>query len=391
MSTWTTIRHTLTRPIGAVILLGCAALVWGLTLRSQFSPARRHLETGIEFARQHKGPEAEREWQEAARLTPDDPRPYDYLSEYYIDTHNWPAALDALHQLERRKPDAPHLKARLALCSQQIGDELSAYKYAEASLQAEPNDPATILIFCDLLQHTGEKQRRLDLLRRLAKLQPDNLASQLLLAETLTDKRQFDEARPLVEQILKRDPENAEAYSLRGMILLNTDSSPQGLHQAEADLLRVVAQPRYAAFAHYNLGKITLRLGQAQKAVTHLAAAAQAMPTRREVWFELADACSQAGQPKQSEAARQKAESLLQDENRISVLEKRCAANPGDFEAHLELAQRFLQRADYRKASLHLDQARALRPDDARTQLALQQLASAMNASNAAPTSSGGQ
>jgi predicted Zn-dependent protease len=281
-----------------------------VTLRGSLAPAQRHLEAGIDAARQHQVDRAESEWSEAARLRPEDTRVWSYLGELYIDTQRWPQALEALHRLERLDSRTPHLQAQLALCSLNTGDERSAYRYAEASLRAEPDDPDTILLFCELLAKTHENQRRLDLLRRLAKLQPGNLNVQTLLAATLTDKRQWDEARPLVEQILQRDPGNLEAYSLRGMIRLNTDATPNGLKQAESDFLRTVTTPRYRAFADYNLGKIYDRLGRPQQAIAPLEAAAQAMPTRREVWFELAQAYARSGQSQKAEIARQRSESV---------------------------------------------------------------------------------
>jgi predicted Zn-dependent protease len=292
------------------MLCALAAALWVLMLRSQLSPARRHLDAGIEYVRQHRPADAEREWREAARLAPDDPQAWSYLAELYTDTLNWPAALECLHHLEGLRRETPHLAARLAQCNLHIGDEQAAYRYADASLRREPDDPATLLLFCGLLAKTHENQRRLDLLRHLARLQPDSLPVQLLLAATLTDKRQFDEAGPLTERILQRDPGNLEASSLRGMITLNTDPSPQGLKRAEADFLRAATSPRYAAFAQFNLGKIYKRRGQPGTAIPHLEAAAQALPLKREVWFELADACAQAGRTQEAERARRRSEEL---------------------------------------------------------------------------------
>jgi tetratricopeptide (TPR) repeat protein len=298
------------RTAGVLGLLALAAALWGQMLSRQLSPGRQHLEAGIDAARQRQPAVAEREWREAARLEPEDPQAWSYLAELYTATLNWPAALECLHHLEGLKPEVPHLAARLAQCALQTGDEQAAYRYADASLRKEPDDPATILLFCGLLAKTHENQRRLDLLRHLAKLQPDNLQTQLLLAATLADKRQFDEAGPLIDRILQRDPGNLEACSLRGMVTLNTDSSPQGMQRAEADFLRAVTAPRYAAFAHFNLGKIYKRRGQPKAAIPHLEAAAQALPTQREVWYELADAYAQAGQPQRAETAREQAEAL---------------------------------------------------------------------------------
>jgi predicted Zn-dependent protease len=310
MSASTVTRKPRLAPAAALLLLALAAGLWGLILRGQISPARKHLEAGVDAARQQRLADAEREWREATSLAPDDSQGWNYLAELYAATQNRPAELECLHRLEGLKPPTPHLTARLAQCSLQAGDERAAYLYAQTSLQTEPDDPATLLLFCDLLAKTHENQRRLDLLRRLARLEPDSLTAQLLLATTLADKRQFDEAGPLVEQILSRAPDNSEAHSLRGMILLNTDPTPEGLRRAEADLLRAVGEPRYAAFAHFNLGKVYKLLNRPAAAVEQLEAAAQQMPTRREVWFELADACTRAGQPGRAAEARQRAEAL---------------------------------------------------------------------------------
>lgn len=373
-------REHLNLPLIAVILFAVAALAWGLALRSQLSPARKHVEAGVEFAHKGQGREAEHEWRTAASLDPEDFHAWVYLGEYYLAIHNWPAALEALHQLERLKPDSPHLQARLATASMNAGDEVAAYHYAEASLKIEPNDPDTILLFCGLLANTKENLRRLDLLRHLANLQADNLTTQLLLAATLTDKRQFDEARPLVEKILQRDPANLEASSLRGMIMLNSDSSPAGLKQAESDFLKTVSSPQYAAFAHYNLGKIYRRMGRPKDAVSHLEEAVRLLPLKREAWFELSEACAQAGQAARSDIARAFSEKLMQQETAIKELEKRCAANPDDFEAHIELTKDFLSRRDLHKADIHLEQVKRLRPNDPRVQIFIQKLAAASGA-----------
>lgn len=352
-------------------------MAWGLTLRSRMSPSARHVEAGIEFTRKGKLLDAEKEWRNATVQDPNNALPWEYLAESYSDIHNWQGALEALHHLEHLKPDSPHLQARLAMVAMHTGDEMAAYKYADSSLKLEPNDQYTILLFCTLLANTGENQRRLDLLRHLVKLQPDKIETQVLLASTLTDKRQFDEARPLVEQILMKDPSNLDASSLRGMILLNTDSSPAGLKQAETAFLKTVATPHYAAFAHFNLGKIYKRMGKPKEAMPHLEEAVKLLPMRREVWFELAEASSQAGQTAKSEAARAQSELLLRQENAIKSLEKKCATNPEDFDAHLELTNRFITRSEFHKAEIHMERVKTLRPQDPRVQAAFQKLAAA--------------
>jgi len=357
-------RKASTRLLVACTLLLLAAGVWGALLLGFASPERRHLEAGMEYAHRSQGQQAEGEWREAIRLNPNSLEAWNYLGEYYAATHNWPAAVEALQQVARLKPDIQGVHARLAECLLRSGDEQAAYRAADEALTQDPNDTAALALFCGLLERTGETTRRIDLLRRLSRLQPDNADAGMQLAEALVSRQLYTEALPGVEALLQRDPNNIEAFSLRGMIILNTDPSPPGLARAEADLLRALQEKRFAPFSHFQLGKISMLQGQAGKAVTHLQAAAQALPNRREVFFELADAYTRMGQAQEAAHARRRFETLRQEEALISTLEKRCAADPADFDAHLQLTRLLLQRSDYRSARIHLDKARALRPDD---------------------------
>lgn len=312
MSAQPELRKTLQRPWIVAALLVLAVSAWGAILLFKTSPEQRHLEAGVEYARLRQGSKAEREWLAATVQDSSDSRPWEYLSEYYFDTHNWSAAADALHQVQRLNPTAPHLAARLAASSLNAGDEQAAYHNAEDALKQDPNDAETIALFCGLLAKTGEDKRRIDLLHHLVTLRPENLSYQTILAEALISKALYADARPVVETVLQHDPQNDEAHALRGMILLNTDPSPQGVALAESDLLSVLSTPHYAAFAHFNLGKLYKRQGQPQKAVPHLEAAARALPDKREVFFELADAYAQTGQTQKAAQARRQSEALDQ-------------------------------------------------------------------------------
>lgn len=353
------------QPVLAFLLLLVAAAVWGRLLWNRANPTNRHLEAGVEYARQKQGPQAEHEWQEAARLAPHDPRPWQFLSGYYQAIQRWPDALESLQRLAQLQPNAPHLYAGLAACYLALGDELTAYHDAEESLKREPDDPDTILLFCGLLAHTGEDQRRLALLRHLVQIQPGRPAPALQLAEALVSKSLYTDARPFVEQALQHEPNDHEAHALRGMILFHMDPTPAGLAAASADFHQVEKAPRFAPFAQFHLGKILKRQGKPLQALPYLEASAQSLKDKREVYFELADAYAQAGHATQAAQARHQFEALRDQDDQIVALDKKCAVQPGDFTAQLRLTRLLLQRGDLRRASIHLDKASALRPNDA--------------------------
>jgi tetratricopeptide (TPR) repeat protein len=370
-------RSRLRPGIAAVVLL-LAVAAWAIVFVGQLhaAPIRRHIDAGMEYARQGKGIAAQREWQAAVRLAPDNAEGWELLSELYLSTSNWEAAIGTLRRLERLKPNTPQLYTHLALCTFLVGDEPSTSRAAEEALRRDPNDEAALLTVASLLGESGtDQQRHLDYLRRLVKIRPNDHDYLLLLAEELSAGRLYDELRLVLEHILAVDPDSTEAYSLRGVCWMNTNPSPEGLVRAEADFRRALQLNPHDAFSHYNLGKTYQLMGQPRKAIAEMEAARNLTPDRSGIYFDLALAYSRVGQPEKAAQARARFETLRQETARISSLEKRCGVNPQDFDLHLELGLIYLSSGDYRRANIYLNQALALRPNDTRAQAALRRLA----------------
>src|SRR5205085_2300454 len=102
-------------------------------------PVRQHLSAGIEFANQGLGPQAEAEWKEALRLDPNCADACRLLSEYYFSARAWRQALVALQRLKAVSPKEEHLDCRLAACYLNLGDEVTAFRLAEAEIRRDPN------------------------------------------------------------------------------------------------------------------------------------------------------------------------------------------------------------------------------------------------------------
>src|SRR5688572_25567626 len=101
------IRRAITRPPIAFGLILLAALTWGAVLlwQSRSSPARRHIDAAVEYTRQGQSRLAEREWLAATRLDPDNPEIWKQLSELYLATNNFPAAIEPTRHILRLAPD----------------------------------------------------------------------------------------------------------------------------------------------------------------------------------------------------------------------------------------------------------------------------------------------
>jgi hypothetical protein len=81
-----------------------------------------------------------------------------------------------------------------------------------------------------------------------------------------------------------------------------------------------------------------------------------------------------AGQPAEAATVRGRFLALRQLSSRVAALEKRASVSPTVFDYPLELGQIELRRGDYRRATVWLHKAQALRPGDPNVAAALQEL-----------------
>src|SRR5690348_8254193 len=100
-SVWQTRR----RPIVFCTVI-LALILWGgvFIRQSRAGQVQRHIDAGIDYVRSGQPRDAEREWQTAARMAPENVAIWELLSELYINTEQWSKGTDALQHLLRIAP-----------------------------------------------------------------------------------------------------------------------------------------------------------------------------------------------------------------------------------------------------------------------------------------------
>jgi tetratricopeptide (TPR) repeat protein len=364
------------RLLASVLLLGLAVIAWvyigGAWRRSR--PLRRHLNAGIQFASQGLGPQAEAEWKEAVRLDPNYAPAYRLLAEYYLSAHHWPKALAALERLRKTAPDEEHLDCRLAACRLNLGDQVGAFRHSEAEVKRDPECVPALAASAFLLMEMGEKTRAASYLRKLSRLEPDDPVLNYMLAEALTDTFNYGEARPVLERVIRLDPEHAEAYTLLGIGWIDDTSAPDHHRRAEQALRKSLELNPLNPEARLALGRLYLKQSRPREAILQLEEAARLMPHNSRPAFELARAYDLTGDSARSAAMRRRFLSLRQLFSEVSALEKRASADPTNFDNWYRLGQLELRRADYGRAYVWLQKARSLRPKDPRVTNAMAEL-----------------
>jgi len=359
----------------AALLLALALILWGGVLfrQSQRAQAQRHVDAGIAFARAGQAGQAEREWREAARLSPKTPIVWELLGELYMNTDQWSKGMEAYRNLIRLAPDKPALHARLAVCALRSGEEVLASQYAREELKRRPDDPASLTILAFLSEIQDDPETQIEYLQKLLQRSPDDIESLRSLAQAYGKLGKYAESGPVLERLLVLKPDDAAAHAMRAIALFQTDASPAALSRSEADLLDALRQNALYPFARYYLGRIYLRQGRLKEAAFQLELAQRLTPHEMNVPFELGTVYMRMGQPERA-AARRRFETLRQEVTQISVLQKRCSLEKNDFDSHLTLGKLTLARGDYRQAGYYLGRAVALRPDNREAKQAYDQL-----------------
>jgi tetratricopeptide (TPR) repeat protein len=376
MSAKIAVRPVWSQPRFAIGLLALAGVIWGVVFmrQHQTTPSQQHLEAGIAYDHQGQHDAACREWQEAVRLNTNNSTAWRLLGYTYISEDRWSDATEAFRQLLRLNPSEPDIYTSLATCTLRTNDFTAAKGYAQEAVKHNPNDVAALAIAVYCSPALGDQAERLDYLRRLVKLRPDDKDYLLMLAYPLTSKLAFAEARPLVEHILALDPQNAQAYALRGYIRFTETPSPQSLKEAEADLRRSLELNPLDAFALFQLGRVYKQKSLPAKAIPLLEKATHLAPNQHQMYYELAEAYQQVGNVKLAAVARKRFTTLRDQKDRESQLVKRVIAFPNDFDSNLECGLFLLEKGDLHKARVCLDKAQQLRPDDIRAKAAFQKL-----------------
>jgi tetratricopeptide (TPR) repeat protein len=308
------------------------------------------------------------------RLDPNCADAYLLLAEYYLSARSWSRARTALERLGELEPKTEHLQCRLAACSLNIGDEVSAFRQAEAEIRRDQNCVSALATAAILLNGMGERPRATIYLRRAARLEPNDPALLSMLAEALNDSFAYREARPVLEHVLRLDPNDADAYAQLGIGWIDDASAPDHLQRAEAALRKSLSLNPLNADARLALGRLLVRQGKPREAIGPLDEAARLMPNSTRPPFWLAKAYDMAGQPGQAAAVRGRFLALRQLSSRRAALEKRAAVSPTVFDYPFELGRIELRRGDYRRATVWLHKAQALRPGDPKVATALQEL-----------------
>ena len=144
-------------------------------------------------------------------------------------------------------------------------------------LSRMPSSGAIYELMADAYRIQGKYDQSVQEWRKAMQLSPADQRVKVALARALWLNREFEEARPLLEELLKREPDSADLTFELGDVLLNADEIPSAIHYLETAVKLAPAQLQ----VHASLGRAYTRAGQPLRAIPHLRAAAALDPEGR--------------------------------------------------------------------------------------------------------------
>lgn len=186
------------------------------------------------YATSHRDADAERILQSKIAAVPGDLQPRMQLAKQYLDTHKEEEMSGVLKQVMDNSKDFPN--GRVA-----VGEFYQSNRRLDDALQ----------VF-----QTGVAEG--------GKLKADY---QQRSADVLVSMGKSAQALSVLQEVLKTDPENIPARSLRASIRLDS-SLPEDARAAFADLTKLAAERPKDAMIHYNLGRAWLARGNTESALS---------------------------------------------------------------------------------------------------------------------------
>ncbi len=353
--------------IAAACLIAAGAVivhVYGSWRRGEALQA--HLDAAYQDIAVGNGPAAEQQWRSALQLSPMNAGVHDMLGEYYLDTHQWSKGAEQFRFLQAHAPMRPHIDCRLAACLFRLGDQKDAFLQAQNELKRDKDCVTALGIVTTVMTRQSgiDQDKLLVYLKRFARLQPNDLMAQHMYAEALANRYFYTELRPELDHILAIDPDDAEAYNLKGYTDLASANQPGGAVAALADFRTSIKLAPINGGAYFGLGRAYLHLDRPKPAVQALVEASKLIPHQIRILQTLSRAYLLNGQLSTASKVRDDVTVLERAAGTERTLAVKCSLYPNVAKYPRELGTLYLTMGEYNKASYYLGMASRLLPNN---------------------------
>ena len=190
-------------------------------------------------------------------------------------------ALTAYAKAIELRPEDPENHWRHGAVALKVGDQDAAERDFRESLGRDPTFQEGRLALARLLSETNRSAEAIELLG-----QAGSASAKAALAEAYLAVERYDEARALLEEALRLEPENTRALALLGPVYGRAGE----LELAAKTLEKAVALGETSPEIRKNLALVYVQQGKLPRAMAELQKASEDAPSDASIWFALGNA-----------------------------------------------------------------------------------------------------
>lgn len=158
--------------------------------------------------------EAQKHYEQAAVILPDEAEPYIGLGVVAFSRNQLDDAENAFKVAKRLKPNNAKAYCGLAMTAQQKNNLEAAFDFYLKSLEIDGDNLTALLGLFQMACRTGSFSKVIHYLEIYLKMHPDDTAVMFSLAALYMKQEQVAQCRELINRILSFEPENKDALAL---------------------------------------------------------------------------------------------------------------------------------------------------------------------------------
>jgi Flp pilus assembly protein TadD len=210
------------------------------------------------------------------------------------------AGLAKAHDFAKEDPGKPLYDIVSAELYEKGGRQDDAVDLLEKAVAARPSEGALIGALSSLYVRTGDPAKAEAMLNARLKANPTDAASRSALASFYLEQKKYDDAIAEYTRVIAERP--ADAAALNNLAWLYQQKGDLAKARGLAEQALAVAPPAPLPLIDDTLGWILLAQGEAEKALTYLAAASLSAPKNPDIQYHLAVALHRLGRTADAQA-----------------------------------------------------------------------------------------
>jgi tetratricopeptide (TPR) repeat protein len=188
------------------------------------------------------------------------------LAHSCLLSSQYPCVLDAFHRIVALNADSAEADMLVGEALDEMKDRIGATREFRAAVQANPKEPNVHFGLGYLLWIQGQTQEAAQQFQAELENDPEHLQAMLYLADSWIQLNRAEDARPLLEKLVKLNPASSMGHRDLGIVYADTGRAPDALREFKT---AVTLRPDDVN-AHYRLGRLYRSMGNTALAKAEL-------------------------------------------------------------------------------------------------------------------------